>query len=466
MASSRSYTFAEKQAAIARASEIGPHAAAKELGIPDGTLGCWVHKARRGVAGYAAQTPEEPAPPDAPTPAPPVPKPAPPASPTPASPISKSARPVATPTPPAASTPAPPVAAPAPSANTARTTNIARLYTPSEKARALEVAARDGVTKASADLGISRFSLYEWRRRVRLAAEGKGDAPTAGPDPADIEATRDQEIVDIWRQHPGLGPSQIRNQLRRQGVKVAVNTVRRVMEDAGYRPPKVKRDVHHRRYEAVRPNQLWHLDFVHRHVNRTNTFTLILIDDFSRFVVGHGVDDAERAAMVVDTFTAAVERHGRPEAVMNDKGSAFWSWKGISRFTELLTELGVDQIVAEHKEWNGKVEVFNGNLAKELFDVQRFYDVGEMKRRLAAHLHWYNHRRTHHALGGLLVPADRYYGRVEEVLARIEAGAGASAHTDLLDLRDRALELFKVVSRDGKPEIWLLGQPLLTLSTK
>jgi len=124
------------------------------------------------------------------------------------------------------------------------------------------------------------------------------------------------------------------------------------------------------------------------------------------------------------------------------------------------------QIAAEHKEWNGKVEVFNGNLAKELFDVHRFYDLSEMKRRLAAHLHWYNHRRTHHALGGLLVPADRYYGRVEEVLARIEAGAGASSHTDLLDLRDRALELFKVVSRDGKPEIWLLGQPLLLPNAK
>lgn len=53
-----------------------------------------------------------------------------------------------------------------------------------------------------------------------------------------------------------------------------------------------------------------------------------------------------------------------------------------------------------------------------------------------------------------------------EVLARIEAGAGAGVHTDLLDLRDRALELFKVVSRDGRPEVWLLGQPLLALTAK
>jgi len=49
-------------------------------------------------------------------------------------------------------------------------------------------------------------------------------------------------------------------------------------------------------------------------------------------------------------------------------------------------------------------------------------DAGAMKRRLAAHLHWYNHARTHHVLGGLLVPANRYYGRVEEVRVRIESG--------------------------------------------
>lgn len=121
-------------------------------------------------------------------------------------------------------------------------------------------------------------------------------------------------------------------------------------------------------------------------------------------------------------------------------------------------------MVAEHKEWNGKVEVFNANLHKELFDVHRFYDIGEMRRRLATHIDWYKHARTHHALGGLLVPADRYYGRVEEVLARIEAVAGRDA-SDLLELRDRCLELFKVQSRNGVPEVWLLGQRLLGASS-
>ncbi len=337
---------------------------------------------------------------------------------------------------------------------------VVRRYTPSQKAQAIDYARAHGATAAARALGISRFSIYAWLAQAAKAAKGEGKSPTSGPNPADIEATRDAEILREWKKHPGLGPSQIRNQLRRQGVKVSVNTVRRVMEDAGYRPPKVKREPHDKRYEAVRPNQMWHLDFVQRYINRASTYTLILIDDYSRFVVGQGVDDAERAGMVIETFEAAVTRHGRPESVMHDKGSAFWSWRGISRFTSLLVELGIDQIVAEKKEWNGKVEAFNGNLHTELFDVQRFYDQGEMQRRLAAHIDWYNHARTHHALGGLLVPADRYHGRVEQVLARIEAGAGRDPG-ELGDLRDRCLELFRVASRGGVPEVWLLGRQLL-----
>jgi putative transposase len=340
----------------------------------------------------------------------------------------------------------------------------ARSYTPSQRAQILETAATAGVSAAAAKHGCSRFAIYDWQARVTKAAAGEGVAPTSGPDPATVEAQRDREILDEWHRHPGLGPSQIRNQLRGKCVKVAVHTVRRVMEGAGYRPPKVERRPHDERFEAVRPNHLWHLDFVKRRINQATTFTFILIDDHSRFVVGHGVDEVENAGMVIAAFEEAVRRHGRPEMVMHDKGGAFWSWRGISRFTALLTELGIDQIVAEHKEWNGKVEVFNANLHKELFDVQRFFDVPEMKRRLAAHLRFYNHARTHHALGGLLVPADRYFGRAEEVRARIEAGVPRDA-TDTLELRDRCLELFKVASTNGVPEIWLLGQRLLPAPT-
>ncbi len=409
----RQYSDDEKREAVESAGEVGLGAAAQDLGIPKSTLHKWVNAGDgNNAAGVADEPPRE----------------------------ESSATP----------SPAPP-------------RRVARRYTPSEKAEYLEYAAEHSVTAAEKHFGVSRFSIYEWRRKVKLAAEGKGEAPTSGPDPQTVEAQRDKEILDEWHRHPGLGPSQIKNQLRRKAVKVSVHTVRRVMQEAGYRPPKVKSQRHDERFETVRPNHMWHFDFLHQHINRASTFNLILIDDHSRFVTGHGVDDAERADMVIDTFEEAVRRYGRPEMVLHDKGSAFWSWRGISRFTKLLTELGIDQIAAEHKEWNGKLEVFNANLQKEFFNAYRFYDVAEMRRRLEAHLHWYNHRRTSHALGGLLVPADRFFGRADEVLARIEAGAAIDAPFDTLDLRERMFELFKVVSHNGTAEVWLMGQKLLEL---
>ncbi len=390
-----------KERALALADEVGASEAARRLGLPAGTVSGWRSLVKGKSVGVVLQGPKAP------------PK-----------------------------------------------RRVAKKYTPSQKAEVLEYADKHSVTEASKKFGMTRFSIYDWWRKVRLAAEGKGPSPTSGPDPMDIEARRDKEILDEWHRHPGLGPSQIKNQLRRGGTKVAVHTVRRVMEDAGYRTPKVVRSEHDERFEAVRPNHMWHLDFVQRYINRASTFTLILLDDHSRFVVGHGVDDAERADGVIETFEEATMRHGRPEMVLHDKGSAFWSWRGISRFTHLLTEMGIDQIATE-KHNNGKLEVFNANIQKELFDVHRFYDLAEMKRRLAAHLFWYNHRRTNHALGGLLVPADRYYGRAQEVIARIEAGATGDPQADPLDLQNRLLELFKVTSTDGRPEVWLMGQRIL-----
>ena len=408
--SRRQYTVEEKQHAVALSFEKGVTAAAAELGVTRSMLWKWRGKFK-GLA-----------------------KP-----------------PVA----------APPPQVPAPSASPpkVRMRHVAKSWTPSQRAEILEHAAAHGVSVASEKFKVSRFSIYEWQRKVATAAKGEGESPTSGPAPSEIEARRDKEILDEWHRHPGLGPSQIRNQLRRAGVKVSVHTTRRVMEEAGYRPPKVKRHPHDERYEAVRPNQCWHLDFLHRNINKSSVFTLVILDDYSRFAVGSGLDDAERADMVIGAFEAAVARHGRPEEVIHDKGSAFWSWKGIGRFTELLVELGIDQVPAEYKELNGKSEVFNANLAKELFNVDRFASVSELRRRLESHLHWYNHRRTHHSLGGLLVPADRYYGRVDEAMSRIEAGVGGDIHGDLL--RDRCLELFKVVSKDGVPEVWLLGKKLV-----
>ena len=49
---------------------------------------------------------------------------------------------------------------------------------------------------------------------------GQDTAAPGSPKPKDIEQQRDAEILGEYKTHPGLGPSQIVNQLRRKGIKV------------------------------------------------------------------------------------------------------------------------------------------------------------------------------------------------------------------------------------------------------
>ena len=420
----RRYTPSERARALELAAEVGVQAVSAELGIPIGTLYPWVAAAKRDASAASIET-DGTERSEAPEPA-------------------------------ASSEPAASASAVSKSGKKKR---VARIYTPSERARAIELADEVGVTAAARELGMTRFSIYDWQRRLGLFNAGKLESsPLEGSD-EDVEAQRDVEILDIWKTHPGLGPSQIRNQLRRAGMKISVHRVRRVMEANGYVPPKVKRtNVHDRRYEAVRPNHLLHLDFLHQYINKLNVYVLLILDDYSRFIVGAQLWEGERADIVLETFEGATQRHGRPEMVMSDGGSAFWSWRGVSRFTRLLEEMGIEQLIAKVPQINGKLEVLNGNLKKELFNVERFFDLEQTRQRFERWVDFYNYRRTHHALGGLLVPADRYFGRSERVLAEIEAGRRPDGVAEALPVDARHLDLLRVTSHRGQPEVHLMGR--------
>ncbi len=405
------YSAEQREQALRRSDEVGPTAAARELGIPKGTVYAWRHERRHQPSQVAEED----------------------------KPVEE-------------------VVEQAPVTQPSEEKRVARFYTPSQRAQILEYAAAHSVTAASRKFGATRFSIYSWRRKAALHAEGKtNESPLAGSD-EDPRSIRDQRILKEWRAHPGLGPSQIRNQLRRAGFKISVHTVRCVLEEHGYVPPKVRRqEVHDQTYEAVRPNHLWHLDFLHRHIHKQTVYVLIVLDDWSRFIVGGALWDGERVAAVQETFQAAVARHGKPEKVMSDGGSAFHAWRGVGRFTHLLEELEVDQLIARIPQVNGKLEVLNANLQKELFNQEVFFDLGEAQRRLTAWINFYNFRRTHHALGGLLVPADRYFGRADEVLAQIESGHAPDGIGESAPISERQLDLFRISSRRGQVELYLLG---------
>ncbi len=418
----RKYTPEQRREALKLAGEVGYREAASRLGMPAGTVSCWMSQARRADAKSSGNDGKGRG--------------------------GREEKGIET-------------AGAAQPTDSSSSRRVRRVYTPSERSRILEHADKHGVAATVKQYGCSRWSVREWRRKVKLHAEGKSKtSPVVGPD-TDPKDDRDRRVLQLWRKHPGLGPSQIRNQLRRDGLKISVHTVRVVMEDNGYVTPKVRRtEVHDKLFEATRPGALWHLDFLHRYINKLPIYVLLIVDDWSRFITGWAIWDGERVAAVIETFEAAAERYGRPEKVLCDGGSASWAWRGVGQFTRLLTEYEIDQLIAKTPQTNGKLENLNGNIQKELFNVERFFDLGETRRRLDAWVGFYNFRRTHHALGGLLVPADRHFGRADRVLAAIEAGRCAEGIDEPAPVNERVLDLLRITSCAGQVEVRLLGDRL------
>ena len=333
-------------------------------------------------------------------------------------------------------------------------------YSPAIKQEILGSALENGVASTAVKYGVTETTIYDWRKAAKRRGSETGNFPAGQVVEEDSKVERDRRILAMWRQHPGYGPSQIRNMLKRSGFRVSVGTVRHVIEENGYLPPTLKRKERVGRYEAGRPRELYHLDFYHFYIHKQKQCVLFIEDDYSRFIAGWAMVPTEQADPVIESFEIAVQRYGRPEGVMSDRGSAFHSWKGLSRFEALLEEYEVNYYLAKEAAVNGKVEALNASFQKECVEQIEFMDLTDAARRIGRWVDHYNHRRTHHGLGGLLVPADRYYGVAEQTMKRIEQGLGADT-PELTNPDSRGLDLFRVVSYGGKSQIWLMGQKIM-----
>ena len=168
--SCRRYTEKEREEAVFLARKIGRGRASAQLGIPNGTISCWMHRYRNIASPDSGKRETETSPKR--------------------TQVNKGRR----------------------------KKRVAKIYTPSQRAEILEYSALRGPTEASRKFGASRWTIYNWEKKVARAAKGKGASPTSGPNPEDIKAKRDREILDEWQRQPGLGPSQIKNQLRRRYI--------------------------------------------------------------------------------------------------------------------------------------------------------------------------------------------------------------------------------------------------------
>ncbi len=301
-------------------------------------------------------------------------------------------------------------------------------------------------------------------------------SPYAPRDPGQGLATEEQDaILDEKRRHPSMGPAQIRAQLKRhKGWRLAVKAIARVLTANGYelvhRGSRPQGAPDHR-FEAPRPNSLWQADFVDLRLPGEKLQLLVILDDFSRFCVGHAVADSQRSAVATSTLRAAMARHGKPERVRTDRGGAFVARSREDDFARVLEVELIDHIVGRsyHPQGGGKVESLIGTIRRELWNMEEFATRAQAEARIVSWLTEYNHQRAHMGIDGL-TPADRYFGRADQVLAAIDAAsrnrqgtiaqrlAAGTPVEEVLGLQRHApLEVLRLVLADGHLELRFLG---------
>lgn len=311
----------------------------------------------------------------------------------------------------------------------------------------------------------------------RASRPAREKSPYAPADPA--QGLSDPEVAAIleWKmKHPSMGPAQLRAQLKRfMGWRLSIKAIARVLRGHGYALVHTKaRPVGPEpvRFEAPRRNALWQADFCEVRVGDERLHALLFLDDFSRFIVGHTLTDSPSSAVVTATFRVAMARHGKPEAVRTDRGGAFVAFTKDGDFGRVLEAELVNHIVGRSygPRGGGKVESAIGTLKRELWECFQFEDRAEAERRLSAFVEDYNHRRAHMGIDGL-VPADRFFGRADQVLARIDAlsrgriaafaarngGPVAPVEETLSASGGAPLEVLRLVILDGVMEMRFCG---------
>jgi len=368
-------------------------------------------------------------------------------------------------------------------------------YTPEQREHALTlVAAGMSQEAAGKAIGATGESVRRWVGRAKQTqtmpsvpargkpqqqvAEvlGKAQSIYAAADPGEgLSAVEVAAILEYKRRHPSYGPAQLRTQLKRfKGWRIAVKAIGRVLRDHGYelvhRGSRPQGDETPTRFEAPRRNALWQADFTELRVGDEKLLLLVMLDDFSRFVVGHAVADSPSTDVAVAVLRRAMARHGKPEAVRTDRGGAFVAKEHETDFARVLETELIDHIVghAYHPQGGGKVEAVIGTIKRELWDVQHFGSRNEAETRLHAFIDDYNERRAHMALDGL-TPADRFFGRADRVLELINALSRRRQGLSLRDVPDGAaieelgvgrgapMEVLRLVIIDGQMELRLCG---------
>jgi putative transposase len=262
------------------------------------------------------------------------------------------------------------------------------------------------VTPMCRMLDVSRGGYYAWRDRPRSSREARRLELTA-------------RIAAAHELSRGTyGSPRVTVELKGRGVRVCRNTVAKYMRQAGVRVTPRKRfvprttDPRHphpvapnllgRDFAADAPGRKWACDLTYVWTDQGWLYLSVVLDLFSRRVIGWSMTDHMRAEGVAEALAMALSRREPGAGLLHhsDRGVQY----ACELYRGMLDEHGITRSMSRPGNCydNAAVESFFGTLKTELVHRTRYRTRDEARSSVFEWIEcWYNRQRRHSSLGYL-----------------------------------------------------------------
>ncbi len=223
-------------------------------------------------------------------------------------------------------------------------------------------------------------------------------------------------IRDVFREsRETYGSPRVIKALRRRGLRVGKRRVERAMRGLGLRPKRQFRRVRTtvansahpvapnelaRDFTAQRPNERWVTDITYVWTDEGWAYLAVILDLFSRAVVGWALDADLSTKLPLAALDAAVKRRRPGQNLLHhsDRGCQYTS----SEYRERLAGLGIQVSMSRTGNCydNAVAESFFATLKGELVEHHTWRNRAELRSYVFDYIEvFYNRRRLHSTLG-------------------------------------------------------------------
>lgn len=218
-----------------------------------------------------------------------------------------------------------------------------------------------------------------------------------------------QQVFDDSSQR--FGAEKIRVTLTESGVCVSTKRIAAIMRELGLQSVRPdakkqykkqqqykKQNLLERQFTAKHPNQIWVSDITYFKVNDYWVYLCVILDLFSRKIVGYRVSRNASTNLVTSTFRTAFRERGNPSSLTfhSDRGKQYTS----AAFTALLQKCGVKQSFSAtaRPHDNAVAETFFASFKKEEAYRREYTSEQGYRKSVEQYIQFYNELRPHRTL--------------------------------------------------------------------